>query len=301
MTRRTRGLALVVLGVAVSACTAIAGLTDDYHLAGDGTTTEGGAGDGNVDKDGALPDGFVAGDGGGSDAPADQQVTGTFCDQNGGASDVTYCWDFEQATAGPLWGWSDQSTIAATLAVEDSIGMNGSHALHAYVPSAGDGGSTAYLRKQLGGPDTFNSFQMHELSFSFSIKKKGTLYVATLGAFGWGANIKYIGVAAYATAGDNGIDVADPPGALASPYQLAPVNEWHRAIITMTRASAGVYTSTVKVTISGTTGPTLTVDANRSGFAGSTQPTEVLVGAFFTSTPGTIETVIDDVLLKQTK
>jgi hypothetical protein len=301
-----RVLALVALGAAVSACTAIAGLTDDYHLAGDaggvGPGSEGGGGDGNVDKDGALPDGFVPGQDGGADAPIDQVVPegGTFCDQYGSALNVKYCDDFELTTSGPKWGWDDFTTSSATIVRENGIGAGGSAALRATVTSAPAGGSSAYLRKQMA-PDPFTSFLTQELSFSFSVSKKSTTYGATIGAIGYGASLKYIGVNVFMAVPDDGIDISDPPGFLSSPYQTAHLGDWHRAIITMTRTATNVYSSTVEVTKVGTTGATLMVDGPRAGFAGGTPPTEILVGAFFTSPSGGVEIIIDDVLLKQTK
>lgn len=301
MTRRTRGIALVMFGVAMSACTAIAGLTDEYRLAdGGGSAGEGGSADGNVDKDGALPDGFVPGTDGGADALPDQLVAtdAGFCQQYGAATDVTYCDDFELATSGPKWGWDDFTTTGATLARETGIGVKGSAALHAVVANAPDGGSSAYLRKEVGAAQ-FNSFRSQELSFSISVKKKSTLYGATVGALGHGASLQYIGASVYTAVPNDGIDVSDPPGTLVSPYQTAVVGEWHRVIITMTRMTAGVYSSKVEITAIGTTGATNVVDGPRPGFAGGSTPTEILVGAFFTSAPGTVETIIDDVLLKQ--
>lgn len=304
MTRRMRVLALMMLGAAVPACSVLAGLTEDYRYAPDGGTSptgEGGSGDGNVDKDGALPDGFVPGRDGGADAPPDQLAAdGGFCEQYGSGANVRFCDDFDLSTSGPKWGWDDYTSSSAALTRENGIGTGGSYAIRSTVTSAPAGGSSASLRRQLG-PDQFNAFQTQELSFSFRINKKSTLYGATLGAIGYGASLKYIGVSVYTAAPDDGIDISDPPGSLSAPYQTAAVGDWHRAIITMTRTAAGIYSSTIDVTKVGTTGATLRVDGPRANFAGGTAPTEVLIGTFFSSATGGVEVIIDDVLMKQTK
>jgi len=295
-TSRSAGVLAVAstLAATLVACSLLNGLDADYRP--QSTSGEGGR-DGDVDPDGNAID--ARND---TDLPADGGVDSAsdarFCDLNGDAANVVYCWDFEENTAGsPRFGWDDFESTSGSYAVEDNVGANNSRGLHAIVTKPALSGK-AYLRKQIPGP--FNGVVRHELSFAFSVKTKSSLYTASLGALGFGAPLKFMGVSVY-KGNPDGIDVGDPPGGLAGTVETVLPGQWRRATIAMERAGAGTpYTTTISVTSA--SGTSTQVD-QRTGFDGGVAPTEILVGAFFTSNDpdGGVETVIDDVLLKQTK
>ncbi|HSO40529.1 MAG TPA: hypothetical protein VLT33_48715 [Labilithrix sp.] len=290
MARPLRLLAVTAatLATGLAACSLITGLDADYKLQ---AVVEGGR-DSDVEPDTGLDaraDTSPLLDGGG-DTSADAR----YCERYGDAANVVYCCDFETAAGGCTWDGDEKTN--GTLVEEDGVGNNGSRGLHATVLK---GPASLYLRREL---PAFNGFSKHELSFAFTVKTKSSLYGATLGALGLGPTptLKLIGVSVYKASPKDGIDISDPPGSLTGSSEFVDKGDWRRATITMQRAGAGPYTTTVVVTSK--TG-TLTQVDSRLGFDGGAGPTEILVGAFFTSPEpdGGVETVIDDVLVTQTK
>ena len=198
-------------------------------------TPTGEGGDGNDDKDGALPDGFVPD--GGTDAPIDQLVAsdGRFCERVGDASNVEFCDDFEHDDGGPKWGWDDVTTVASSLTRENGIGTNGSNAIQRRsraLPQA----AAAPTFAGSSAPISSTRSERRSSTFSFSVKKKSTLDGATIVALGYGASLKYVGASVYTAATDDAVDIGEARRA-PSPRRtrLRRSAHWHRTFIMMPR------------------------------------------------------------------
>ncbi len=287
--RRILVVGAAVTATALAACSLLTGLDADYKIQASADVEAGP--DGKVGDDGGrdaaddttnLPDGALDG---GADA--------RFCANHRGDPGLVFCCDFESETD---CAWNESEKTGGTLADEDGIGRFGSRGLHATVATPP---ASLYLHRELGA--AFNAMGKHELSFAFAVKKKSTLYGATLGALGFGKPFKVIGVSVYAAPGKDGIDISDPPGTLTGTTEYVEPNEWRRATITMTRPDGGPCTTSIKVTKAGQTAES-EVDS-RTGYDGGAGLPQLLVGAFFTSgeKDGGVETVIDDILFVQTK
>jgi hypothetical protein len=290
--RRILALAAAVTATALAACSLLTGLDADYKLQAN-SEAEGGR-DGEVPPDGNGETGADTSVGfdGGRDATTDAR----FCEQHRADPGLAFCCDFE--TAAGKCPWAGEEKTNGTFAEEDGVGRYGSRGLHATVTR---GPASAYVRSELAAPVAFNSIEKHVLSFAFAVKTKSTLYGAAIGALGFnGTPFKVTGVSVYQAAGKDAIDVSDPPGMLGGTKESVALGEWRRATITMLRNDAGVYTTTTMV--ESEVGIPSQVDS-RGGFDGGAGMTEILFGAFFTSseTGGRVETVIDDILLTQTK
>lgn len=270
MRRRTRGLVLVVLGVAASACTAIAGLTEDYRLAGDGTTTEGGAGDGNLDKDGALPDG---GQDGGPDALPATDGGKRFCD--GVTKDVTldFCEDFEDAplAVGKPPDWSSlKNTADASVAVVTG-GKSGSTRMLEVDSLTASTSRNIYLVRMLARTQPPEKYLKYEVEFDFILFESGPDY-ESLGVINFtGLSTEDYGVAAYPT---DSILGKVSPAAAGVPIGLTA---WHHAHILLTHTLGTPFT--IRTTIDGE-GTSNIVDATSGISVTAASATEIRIGIF---------------------
>ena len=287
--RRLLALAGAATATSLAACSLLTGLDADYKLQGSDDVEAGR--DGDIGDDGgrdAAKDTSVVPDGA-TDAGADAR----FCANHQSDLGLVFCCDFETDTS---CAWTDSEKTGGTVADEDGVGRFGSRGLRANVVNAP---ASLYMHREIGAP--FNTMAKHELSFAFAVKKKSSLYGATLGALGFGKPFKVIGVSVYTAPGKDGIDISDPPGMMTGTTEYVEPNEWRRATITMSRADGGPCTTSIKVTKAGQTAVS-EVDS-RIGYDGGAGLPEILVGAFFTSPEkdGGVETVIDDILFVQTK
>lgn len=296
MARSLRSARILALGAgalaaALAACSLLTGLDADYKSRAapgdeggtDGDATSDGAGRGDARDDTGPGDGGAGG-------------SGRFCDLNGDAAGVVYCCDFEDNSC--LWDVDEQTL--GSFKIEPNIGANGSSALRATIVKPG--GSVFRSRRLPTGP--FNGFRRHEFSFAFSLKTKSSLSTADLGAVGFGTlnpfTLKYVGVAVYKGATQDLIDISSPPG-LNGTHEQVSVGDWRRATIAMDRGTVPTAPYVTTVTVTSAAGTLTQVDM--VAFDGGAADTQILVGAFFTSVDpdGGVETVIDDILLKQTK
>jgi hypothetical protein len=290
--RAPRLLAALVAGAlatALVACSLLTGLNADYKAAPE----EGGKG-GDFTTD--VPDdarSATAGGGGDSSMPT------KFCEsEQGDAGPNGFCWDFEEdpPQVAPNWGWRDSLAIRGTVAVVDGIGMNKSRALRAGVTNPGASSGHAFLHHVLENSPSFTSFRHHEMSFSYAITNGRNLYTAVLGAQGFGTNAnQYVGASLYAAGAQGVIDVSDPPGGASGTSFPVKIDEWHRVTILIKRtADSGPYTSTVSVD------STMVQDSLPFNADTSDASTQIWVGTFFSSLgDGSVETIIDDVVLRQ--
>jgi hypothetical protein len=299
MKRRMRGLAIFAVAIAMPACTALAGLTEDYRYVGDGGPGVGGEGGGEGGTvDGALPDGFVPGQDGGPDAPIDRFVTdgGAFCDSVDRANGFDFCDDFEATAlgAGKPAGWTSlQNGIGATVAVVAGGHAGGSRGLD-IVTNVGAGGSrNVYLVKTLAAnkPNPADYLQ-YDIDFDFMVVTSATVYEA-VGVLNFtNASPEDHGVAVYKT--DDVVARLNPKTTGVS----GAVGTWHHAHISLAHATAGTA-FTRKITIDGEA-PANTVDMTTNISTAGTTTTEIRVGVFYTSTEGgEVHVVFDNVVARR--
>ena len=284
MTRPMRVLALVLLGAAVPACTALAGLTDDYRLA-----DAGGAGAGNADRD-ALSEGFVPGQDGGADALVDQLGTARYCDTV--AKPFDFCNDFEDgdpAAVPPEWT-GVANTLAASIKVVAGAGTNGSRVLDVDSTTSSTSSRNIILHKTLAaGKPNAGDYLRYEVEFDFQVL-----------ACPVGVNYLAVGVLSFtnATPEDHGIAVYTDEDLVA---RLTPkangvsgaLNRWHHARIVLEHPDAGTSFSRT-VTVDGTI-----VDATTISSAG-TSLTEIRIGIFYTTGgAGQIHAVFDNIVARR--
>ena len=292
MTRRMRGVALVLLGVAVPACSVLAGLTDDYRLAGDSASTEGGSADGAVDKDGALPDGFVPGDGG-PDALPDQLVGdgGRFCDTVAKAH-LDFCEDFENAplATGTPPNWTVKNDIGAVFKVAAGGMTGGARGLDVDGTTASTNTSrNAYLVRTLPAALSPGNYLSYDLQFDFMMVESGADY-DVVGVLNFtGAAPEDHGVGVYPSQAVVGRLMPKTTG-------VAPaLGAWHHAPITLTHGDAGTAFNR-KITIDGEAGAAI-VDATTGLSTAGTTTTEVRIGTFYTGYgAGRVHALLDNIV-----
>lgn len=296
MTRRMRAIAIVALGAAVPACTAIAGLTDDYHLAdgGAGVTGEGGGADGSVDKDGALPDGFVPGQDGGPDAKVDQVVPdgGPFSCATIDKTDLDYCNDFEDGAASataPNTYWTGiQNSSGAPITVVAGAGFDGSHGLDVDSTTAASGSRNIYLHKTLGAAQAIGNYLRYDVEFDFKVVSPVAGDYLVVGVLNFtGAAAEDHGVAVYPT--EDLISRLMPK----TIGVTKALDTWRHAHLVLEHTTAGPsFTRTM--TINGTS-----VDSSPITTAGATL-TELRFGVFYTAPqPGRIHVIIDNIVARR--
>jgi hypothetical protein len=301
MTRQMRGLALVIFGAAVSACTALAGLTDDYRLAnGDGTAGEGGSTDGNVGKDGALPDGFVPGSDGGADATQDQLVGdgGAFCDsvpQMG----LEVCDDFEN-DGSTTWTTNNDVGAGATSMIAPTGGMNGSAGLQLAINlPVGSPSKHFWKAKLLPQGNNPTTYQHYEVQFDFRVSS-GTLAYAAIGTLSFTSTAdpeQDHGVAV-----GNGNSFGTPPSiGTAVTDNNIPAPHWHRMHLLLDRGSSPSSPYIRKLTITDSLGAVTTIDSGSSHVIAAAGDTELRIGTFntFTSGAGALQVVFDNVFVRR--
>jgi hypothetical protein len=298
MARSSRSTRILALGAGafatvLAACSLLNGLDADYRLQS-AVSGEGG----NDGADGNIVDGKSD-----TNVPIDGGPDGPniarFCEAKGDAGDVTFCCDWEPGTE-CKWDTDEESNGTLERSAEDA-GRNHSRGLRATVSKPAPSGRV-FIRRTI--PEkSFNDYAVHTLRFAFSVQQKSSLYTATLGALGFSftPNAKLTGVSVYGESSTDKIDVSDPPGTLGGSMETVKDGEWRVAEVKMVRQSPGSYKATISVSAS-TTDDTLRLVDERT-FLGGAAATEVLVGAFFTSSEpdGGVVTAIDDVLLTQSK
>ena len=178
MTRRTRVLAIVMVGAAVPACSVLAGLTENYRVAdGSSPTGEGG----NGDEDGALPDGFIPD--GGADALPDQVEAdgGNFCDRVNQLN-ADFCDDFEDAPlttdSGVPPNWSRLQNDNGAMVRVVAGGKDGARGLDV----DGTIGNTmlsrnVFLVKTLARAEAPEVYLTYDVDFDFKVLESGADYL----------------------------------------------------------------------------------------------------------------------------
>ncbi len=290
MTRRTRGLALVLFALAVPACTALAGLTDDYRLAdAGGTATEGGSGDGNVDKDGALSEGSTPGDGS-ADATNDQLVGdgGAFC-----ATVPTQ--GLENGNGGPWIPNNDGD--GGTSTVTPTGGANGSAGFQFTMNDpTGSSSKHLWMAKLLPGANDPTTYRHYELQFDFRVLS-GTLPYGVLGTLSFTSTLdpeQEHGVAQI-----NGNAFGTPPSVSTSVTDNNLPAHWHRAHLLFDRGAAVASPYIRVLTITDSAGMAMTIDNGSSHVIKAEGDTELRLGVFNTFGTGSLQVVFDNVFVRR--
>lgn len=172
MGRRMRVLAIVALGTALSACTMLAGLTDDYRFVDGGvsSTGEGGGTDGNDGKDGALPDGGSFRRTAAGMRRAIRLYRTASC---GTQPSFDYCNDFEDGPASamsPNAYWTGiQNSSAAPITVVAGSGVGNTHGLDIDSTTAASGSRNIYLHKTLGAALAIGTYLRYDVEFDVKV------------------------------------------------------------------------------------------------------------------------------------
>lgn len=291
MTRQMRVLAIVMLGAAVPACSVLAGLTEDYRLADGGVTPPGdGGADGDDDKDGALPDGFVPD--GGTDAPIDQLVAdgGRFCDsvaQQG----LQFCTDFENDDGGvfapPLNDVGGTATLTPTGGTDGSTGLQFTMAY-----PTGPGSKHFWMAKPLASGNGPSFYQHYEVQFDVRIPSgTSTLYYVALGTLSFTSTPdpeQDHGVAVTNGSGFGKVPLISP----AVPDTNTPPH-WHRVHLKLDRAGVGTPYAR-EITVDG-----MSVDSSTNHNIGSVGDAELRIGTFNTGGNGSMQAVFDNIFIRR--
>jgi|GEM_PF-2401621 len=296
MTRRLRVLAIVMLGAAVPACSVLAGLTEDYRLADGGGVTPPGEGgtDGNPDKDGTLPDGFVPD--GGTDAPIDQLVAdgGPFSCATVDKTNLDYCNDFEDGAASamaPNAYWTGiQNSSGAPITIVAGSGFSNTHGLDVDSTTAATGSRNIFLHKTLGAALPIGSYLRYDVEFEFKVVSPLAGDYLAVGVLNFiSATPEDHGVAVYPTD-----DVVGRLMPKANGVTNA-LDTWHHAHLVLEHAAAGVSFNRT-MSIDG-----VSVDTSTISTAGASL-TELRFGIFYTAPPaGRMHVVLDNIVARRKK
>lgn len=299
--RARRSLAALVASV-VAACNAISGLDGEYDLAvGKASPIEGGAESGGSRLDGSV--GSID-----SSPPLDAEVPDALGPPDGGGLNcasppespsgamLVFCDNFDDSAAeGPLWGWSRRQITSGVPTLEPGgwvgRGLRADVATIGRAPH-GEGWVTALWKKL---EPELKDGQRVTMQLRFMVTAT-TLDYTVIAAIQ--LNGSEYGVALYRdpTCLTSGvcIDENDHYGRR-DPAHAVPLvwNEWYRADITVTRSG---LTFGGKVVLAGTTTP---LDEQKIGVLPIGKPSmvEVGVGSFFSSSGGSANVVIDDVVV----
>lgn len=285
----------VVVGLAAgaAACSVLAGLTEDYRYSATTSSSEGGDGAG---SDGRLPDGFVPGEDGWTDALATTDGA-RFCDTVSTAS-LDFCEDFELSpqTAGMPKGWTRlQNDVDASVKVMPSIGVDMSVGLDVDSVSTGSGSRNTFVVRTLPATSLPATYLVYEIDFDFKLLESAVNYVA-------------VGVLNFTNASPEDHGVAAYPdrqvvSRLRSYMVAVPDTDpkrWHHVHMTLQHATAG-STFTRRIAIDGDA-DTNVVDNSPGVSTAGTTATELRFGVFYTTGgAGRIHAQFDNIVVRRSK
>ena len=302
MARRNRSVLVVAAcAVALVACNLLAGLTEDYALAPDGSAaTMGGDGGGDesaVGPDGARPD-SPAGDAG-MDAADGRVPQVPFCDRVNDAGDasVVFCSDFEMggSSADPNpFGWSDIMRFNgadASFTIDPQGGYEGA-GLHVITDKPVSGTSSAgWLEHFITAGDP-NVAAHYEAEMQVKAEASPITYTA-LGILTFDDGAAAVREHGIATNNSNMfLKDLNPTTFLSVNNVLPPA--WHHVVIQLDRPSPGAQYNR-KLTID-----TMTATVTPPMSLTSTGAVKLRIGTFNTGTStGVLKARFDNVVVRQ--
>jgi hypothetical protein len=294
MAQRMRMFAIVGLAAGVAACSMLAGLTEDYRYSGTTSSNEGGDGAG---SDGRLPDGFVPGEDGGTDALAIPDGA-KFCDTISDAS-LDLCEDFELSpqTAGLPKDWARlQNDVDASVKVMPNIGVGMSVGLDVDSISTSSGSRNTFIVRTLPATNAPAAYLLYEIDFDFKLLESAVNYVV-VGVLNFtNATPEDHGVAAY----PSNLVVSRLGGSYTNAVPDPAPKAWHHVHMTLQHTTPGTSFNR-RIAIDGETDASI-VD-NSSGIStANTTVTELRIGIFYTTGgAGRIHAQFDNIVVRRSK